>query len=86
MTNRWDYAYVARKQPCGCLVGLAADVPGFEKDTAQSVSQWIRKGCAVNRLPHNEVTQILKSEHLGCECEEKKKANCKQPDLFAEEA
>ncbi len=64
MNDEERFDYVATK-PCGCIVGLCADMKGCEKDTASMVSEWIRKGLSVSRKPLSEVKTILESG-FGC--------------------
>ena len=49
-----NHAYVALKS-CGCGPGICVDLA--DKWTARSVSEWIRKGYAVERLPHDEAVK-----------------------------
>ena len=69
--------YVARLK-CGCIVALVADVPGFEKETAKSVAELIRDGCAVERVERtSQVIQSITAEGIGCHCQQ-----IQQPVLF----
>jgi hypothetical protein len=74
--DRFDY--VATK-PCGCVVGLCADIKGCEKDTATVISGWIKSGLSVDRKPMSEVKVILES---GFGCIHTTSQN--QPELFKE--
>jgi len=44
--------YIATAK-CGCTVGLIAVIPGYEKDTAKKVADFIKSGCLV-RLVERE--------------------------------
>lgn len=48
MTRRQGFTYVARKQPCGCVVGLVSDYA--DKQTGQYVAEFIAEGCSIERV------------------------------------
>lgn len=43
------FMYVA-KRPCGKVSAAAWDDPGYEKDTAEGVADWIKRGDSVERV------------------------------------
>jgi hypothetical protein len=43
------HEYIATAK-CGCVVGVLSDLKGYEKETAKEVADFIKKGCAVNRV------------------------------------
>lgn len=65
-----EYTYVAYYFPCGCIAGLCVDMR--DKETASSVSGWIRKGCVVKHIHESELKPIFdtikKNNGLGCRC------------------
>lgn len=59
--------YIGRKK-CGCVVAAVVDMPGFEKETAKTVAEFIRDGLTIERIALVDFDKILP---LGCKCEPK---------------
>lgn len=54
MSNKsLGFMYLA-KRPCGRLSALCWDEPGYEKDTAKHVAEYIRRGDTVERVERFE--------------------------------
>lgn len=64
------FEYVAFRD-CGCIVGLASDTPTKQErqELSKTVADWIKKGFSVNRLPIDEVKDLLEKKGFGCTCE-----------------
>jgi hypothetical protein len=56
--------YVGFKE-CGCAVAATVINPEHRKETARTVSSWIRQGLAVEKKPVEWVRENLRS----CKCE-----------------
>jgi hypothetical protein len=67
--------YVATAK-CGCIVGLIADLPGAEKDTAKEVANFIRRGCKVELLSRESEQFKVALASFGHHCQPE------QPSLF----
>lgn len=53
-TRKWlGFMYLA-KRPCGRVSAMCWDEPGFEKDTAKHVAEYIRRGDKVERVERFE--------------------------------
>jgi len=57
-----EFEYVGIKD-CGCCVAVVADIPGYEKHTAETVAEFITDGLKVKRIPRTELDDYLP---LGC--------------------
>jgi len=44
------YCYIATK-PCGCTVAICVDLAEYKDQTADSLSDWVRCGMRVERVP-----------------------------------
>ena len=49
------FAYIGVRKSDGSVRAMVFDMPGFEKDTAKLVHDWIIEGRAVERIPASEV-------------------------------
>lgn len=61
MSETVSMTYVARAE-CGCVRGVAVDQPEHRKDVAKALSQWVRGGHAIERLP----TETVRSMDWKC--------------------
>lgn len=50
-----DWAYLGIRKSDGSVRAMVFDMPGYERDTAQIVHDWIVEGRAVERVPASEV-------------------------------
>jgi len=66
MKSDIQFAYAGRK-PCGCTVAVVVDDPDFPKDVAKDVSNFIKSGLTIERVPIETVWEQLRS----CKCGEK---------------
>lgn len=51
--ERIGFMYIARR-PCGKVSAAAWDDEGYEKETAKSVAEWLRRGDKVERIERFE--------------------------------
>jgi hypothetical protein len=72
------HEYIATAK-CGCIIGLCADIPGLEKDTAQSVARFIRDGCTVQWVSRDSQTFRDAVVNFGHSC----KVAVQQPELLS---
>lgn len=73
------HAYAGYCGGCGSMVAIVIDLPGYGKDTARSVAEFIRSGYRVERVTIEEGRNIL----AFCRC---KPRGADQMDAFAESA
>jgi len=57
MAESNGFMYLARRK-CGKVSAMAWDDPGYEKGTAKSVSEWLRRGDKVERI------EVFKGDQL----------------------
>lgn len=62
------FVYIGTK-PCGCTVSACVDSPDHVKDTAKFVSDCIKDGLTVDRVPLGDAQTKLKQ----CKCNNKEK-------------
>lgn len=48
--------------PCGCARAIMHDGPSWKKDTAKDVSDWIKSGLTIERLPNEEAAARFHSK------------------------
>ena len=58
MTTEGRFAYVGRWHSCDCVAAVCMDMPDHPKDTAKAVSDYIRRGYRVERLPSATVREM----------------------------
>lgn len=62
-------AYV-RVEPCGCITAVIADDPTNGEHVAESLAEWLRQGCHINRLPADEAAaSIVRCNHRQASAE-----------------
>lgn len=52
------HAYIG-KRACGCVLAVVIEIPGEQKFTAKSVSEFIKDGYAVERVTVEESRKLL---------------------------
>lgn len=68
-----DYIATAK---CGCIVGLMAVIPGYEKDLAKEIASFIHGGCTVELVSRDSEEFINACDNFGHHCKPS------QPKLF----
>lgn len=53
-----EYAYMGR-ETCGCVTCVTVDNPEYKKYVAKDLSDWIRQGLSVERVPIEEARQAI---------------------------
>lgn len=66
------HIYIARRE-CGCLSGMAWDLPGGKRSLANTVSRWIARGDSVERheafvgdTPPRPLCQAHRTAAMAC--------------------
>lgn len=64
------YVYVARREECGCVVGVVADIRKEEclSETAKSVAGFIRSGYIVERCEYGQYRAVVCNEPGFMQC------------------
>jgi len=62
------HSYIATAK-CGCVVGLIAVIPGYEKDTAKNVADFIKRGYMVELVERSSEKLIQAVNNFGHHCQ-----------------
>lgn len=73
------FVYVARKQPCGCVLGLVTD--DADKDTGRAVGEFIGWGMTVDRVSWRVYREEISNEPTFMDCPHRE-PKAEQPALF----
>ena len=68
-----DFMCYIAKEKCGCVTGACVDDPQFAKYTAKDISDWVKEGRIVERVPG----QFVKDNFAICPKDPAKKYNTK---------
>lgn len=61
---RATHAYIGIRPSDGSVRAICCDDPGYEKETARAVAEWIREGRIVERLPIEEARMRMRAQSL----------------------